>query len=177
MTSLYVKSFLSCLLPERLQDLELTQESIDFVQKNIQKIDKRKLSEVKNVEALFDYLVNFWSTVLFENNEEKFKELIGLLISTQKGLTRGEIISITKIDHEELKLFITIFRAFLMNFKDLWMIKNDSFKRSINKKYEFNMTEINEKIAETLKRTPNSVRKLEEETFQLYSAGNYFKLK
>ena len=80
---------------------------------------------------------------MFSNNEEKFKELISLLISTQKGLTRGEIISITKIDPEELKLFITIFRAFLMNFKDLWMIKNDSFKRSINKKYEFDMTYLN----------------------------------
>jgi hypothetical protein len=47
-----------------------------------------------------------------------------------------------------------------MNFKDLWMIKNDSFKRSIHTKYEFNMQEINEKIAEALKKTPNSVRKL-----------------
>lgn len=28
-----------------------------------------------------------------------------------------------------------------------------------------------------MKRTPNSVRKLEEETFQLYNAENYFKLK
>jgi hypothetical protein len=64
-----------------------------------------------------------------------------------------------------------------MNFKDLWMIKNDSFQRSIHNKYEFNMVSINEKIADALKRTPNSVRKLEEETFQLYSAGNYFKLK
>lgn len=47
-----------------------------------------------------------------------------------------------------------------MNFKDLWMIKNDSFAKSIYKKYEFVPTEINEKIAEALKKTPNSVRKL-----------------
>jgi hypothetical protein len=47
-----------------------------------------------------------------------------------------------------------------MNFKDLWMIKNDSFKKSISKKYEFNQQHINEKIAEALKKTPNSVRKL-----------------
>jgi len=64
-----------------------------------------------------------------------------------------------------------------MNFKDLWMIKNDSFKRSIFTKYDLISTTINEKIAETLKKTPNSVRKLEEETYQLYSSGNYFKLK
>ena len=69
--------------------------------------------------------------------------MIGLLISTQKGLNRFEIISITKIDPEELKLFITVFRSFLMNFKELWMIKNDSFKKSIHKKYEFNQIKIN----------------------------------
>ncbi len=57
------------------------------------------------------------------------------------------------------------------------MIKNDSFKKIINRKYQFNMPKISEKIAETLKKTQNSVRKLEEETFQLYSAGNYFRLK
>lgn len=64
-----------------------------------------------------------------------------------------------------------------MNFKDLWMIKNDSFQKSIHKNHQFQQQSINDKIAETLKKTPNSVRKLEEETFQLYSAGNYFKLK
>lgn len=57
------------------------------------------------------------------------------------------------------------------------MIKNDSFKRAINQKYNFKVNQISEKIADVLKKTPNSVRKLEEETFQLYCSGNYFKLK
>lgn len=64
-----------------------------------------------------------------------------------------------------------------MNFKDLWMIKNDCFKKAINNKYVFVWAELSEKIADSLKKTPNSVRKLEEETFHLYTAGNYFKLK
>jgi len=64
-----------------------------------------------------------------------------------------------------------------MSFNSLWMIKNDSFKMAISKKYDFASSQINEKIAETLKKTPNSIRKLEEETFQLYNSGNYFKLK
>ena len=64
-----------------------------------------------------------------------------------------------------------------MNFNGLWMIKNDTFKKSILEKYSFDQVKINEKIADTLKKIPNSIRKLEEETFQLYSAGNYFKLK
>lgn len=70
-------------------------------------------------------------------SEEKFKELIGILISTQKGLTRSEIVSITDISQEELKLFITLFKSFLMNFKDLWMIKNDCFKKALHNKYQF----------------------------------------
>jgi hypothetical protein len=103
--------------------------------------------------------------------------LINLLISTQKGLTKGELLSVTKMELEEFKLFVTIFRPFMMNFNDLWMIKNDTFKDAILALYDFAPTQINEKIAETLKKTPNSIRKLEEETYQLYSAGNYFKLK
>lgn len=103
--------------------------------------------------------------------------MINLLVSTQKGLTKGEILLITKADPEELKTFFVIFRPFIMNFQSLWMIKNDSFKAAISKKYELRSSQINEKIAETLKKTPNSVRKLEEETFQLYNSGNYFKLK
>ena len=82
-----------------------------------------------------------------------------------------------RVESEELELFITVFRPFLMHFQQLWMIKNDSFKKAIIRKYHSIPTSINEKIAETLKRTPNSVRKLEEETFQLYCAGNYIKLK
>jgi hypothetical protein len=49
-----------------------------------------------------------------------------------------------------------------MNFKGLWMIKNDSFKKAINMKYTFNWGELSSKIADILKKSPNSVRKLEE---------------
>lgn len=145
-TSLYVKSYLSCLLPEKVDNIDLSEESLLRLQHGLEKIDKAKLKELRNVDDLFDFILDFWSGTLFQN-ETKFKELIGLLISTQKGLTLSEIASVSKIESEELKLFITIFRSFLMNFKDLWMIKNDSFKRSINKKYSFVPTTINERIA------------------------------
>lgn len=73
--------------------------------------------------------------------------MIGILVSTQKGLTISEIVSIIGITQEELKLFITLFRSFLMNFKELWMIKNDCFKKAINNKYEFQYALLSEKIA------------------------------
>ena len=62
-------------------------------------------------------------------------------------MAKGELLSITKMDAEELKLFITIFRPFLMNFNGLWMIKNDTFKTSILEKYELDQVKTNEKIA------------------------------
>lgn len=73
--------------------------------------------------------------------------MIGILVSTQKGLTKLEIQSVSGISQEELNLFITLFRTFLMNFKDLWMIKNDCFKKAINNKYEFEYPKLSEKIA------------------------------
>lgn len=81
-------------------------------------------------------MLDFWGQCLFAH-EDQFKEVINLLVSTQKGLTKGEILAITKIDGEELKIFISIFKPFIMNFNSLWMIKNDSFKQSIFQKYEF----------------------------------------
>lgn len=131
---------------------------------------------MEGVEELFDYLLEFWGSQLLKD-EDCFREVISLLVSTQKGLTRGEILSMVRVEAEDLELFITVFRPFLMHFQELWMIKNDSFKKAIVRKYNAIPTSINEKIAETLKKTPNSVRKLEEETFQLYCAGNYIKLK
>ena len=41
------------------------------------------------------------------------------------------------------------------------MIKNDCFKKAINNKYEFEYPKLSEKIAQSMKKTPNSVRKLE----------------
>lgn len=96
-TSLFVKSYLNCILPEKLEYLDLAEESLKKLQNCIDKVDRTKLKEIKTVDQLFDYLLDFWSVSLF-SHEDQFKELISLLISTQKGLTRGEILAITKID-------------------------------------------------------------------------------
>jgi hypothetical protein len=45
---------------------------LKFVQKNIEQIHKDKLNKVKNVEGLFDYILEFWSKILFPS-EDKFK--------------------------------------------------------------------------------------------------------
>jgi hypothetical protein len=102
---------------------------------------------------------------------------MGLFVCTQKGLTRSEILLISKVTPDELKLFGVVFGNFLMKYRHLWMIKNDSFRKCLNSKYKFKFQDIHERIAEVLRKTPNSLRKLEEETYQLYNAKSYFKLK
>ena len=54
-----------------------------------------------------------------------------------------ELLSITKMDPEEFKLFVTISRPFLMSFNGLWMIKNDTFKTCILEKYDLDQIKMN----------------------------------
>ena len=96
-TSLYVKTYLNCLMPERLDSLELAEASFKKIQKCVDKVDKNKIKETRNSDQLFDYILDFWSHQIF-SNEEQFKEILNLLVSTQKGLTKAEILSISKVD-------------------------------------------------------------------------------
>ena len=125
-----MKTYLNCLMPEKLDSIELDEPSLKKIEDCLSKIETGQIKECRNSEQLFDYVLDFWGHLLF-SSEDQFKEVINLLMSTQKGLTRGEILSIAKADPEELKLFFVIFRPFIMNFHSLWMIKNDSFKAAI----------------------------------------------
>ena len=65
----------------------------------VERVDLTRLREMCRVDELFDYLLEFWGGEgsLF-SKPEQFREVISLLISTQKGLTRSEMLSITKVD-------------------------------------------------------------------------------
>ena len=141
-TSLYVKVFLCCLLPEKVEAFELEEGTLKNMQNCLESIDRSQIKALRNVEEMFGFVLEFWSKTIF-SNEEQFKELINLLISTQKGLTKSELLSVTRMDSEELKVFTTIFKPFLMNFNGLWMIKNDTFKESILHLYDFTSIQMN----------------------------------
>jgi hypothetical protein len=87
---------------------------------------------------------------------------------------------VCKLTKEEWKTFLTFFKVFLMHYRGLWIINNDLFKKSLIRKYhtdQLTIRQLHEEIADTLNKTPNSVRKLEEQTFHLYMSKAYFKLK
>ena len=50
----------------------MAEESSKKLQTSLEKIDKQKLKEVKSVDQLFDYLLDFWGGALF-SHEGQFK--------------------------------------------------------------------------------------------------------
>ncbi len=112
---------------------------------------------------------------------EKFKILITALAVADKGLTEQELFDLAKISPKEWKSLLAIFKNFFMTYKDLWKITNEPFKKAIFDSYLKNDTNYiratHEKIAEILKKTPPSIRKLEELSYHLYGCKSYFNLK
>lgn len=111
---------------------------------------------------------------------EKFQMLMSLFTLTQKGLTAAEMFAVADITTQEWNKAIAVFKTFLMKYSDLWKISNEVFKKAItaffltNTEYRFKLHNC---IADALEKVPNSVRKLEEQTYHLYCGEAYFRLK
>ncbi len=43
--------------------------------------------------------------------------------------------TIADIKDEEWKVYLAVFKVFLMHYKELWIVNNDSFKKAIFLKY------------------------------------------
>ena len=46
---------------------------------------------------MFGFILDFWGKSLFKS-EDQFKDLINFLINTQKGMSKTELLSATKMD-------------------------------------------------------------------------------
>ena len=145
-------------------------------------IDNKKITsislEIDNVNDLNDFVVDFYGKHLVD--EQKFKRTLVCLTITDKGLTLTEILQFTSLTMSEWNSILAIFRTYLMKYKGLYKINNESFKKTINTKYVHNTKEIqkyHEELGEVLSKSSNSIRKLEEQTYHLFTSKSYFKLK
>ena len=66
-TSLYVKVYTNCLLPEKQENIELSEVSTKKLQSCVDKIDRNQIKNVKNVEEMFKFVLEFWSRQLFSS--------------------------------------------------------------------------------------------------------------
>lgn len=57
MTSLYVKVYMNCLLPEKQDEVELSEVSLKKLQSCVEKIDKEEIKKLRNVEEMFGFVI------------------------------------------------------------------------------------------------------------------------
>jgi hypothetical protein len=107
-------------------------------------------------------------------------ELLSILCLTHKGLTEAEILKAAKVTLPELTRVLHIFKNFTMCYRGYWVCSNEIFRHVIERMYYCKQEvkqEIHKRIADALEKTTSSVRKLEEQTYHLYCAGDNFTLK
>lgn len=91
---------------------------------------------------LIGIILEFYSTHLM--NKEKFIKLLTVFSLSQKGLTIEEIIAITNVSDEEWKLFLGVFKVFVLNFKGLWIVNSDLLKRIVFEKFKLEPSLVSE---------------------------------
>lgn len=95
-------------------------------------------------------------------------------------MTYEEIDRAVKFERHEWILIKLFFKSFLFVFRGYWKISNDLFKKAVESRYMTNpeyTLMIYRETAESLQKTPNSIRKLEEICAHLYLAKDYLALK
>ncbi|CAD8212015.1 unnamed protein product [Paramecium pentaurelia] len=177
----FVRSYFSVFIPYPsegvVEEYEIDQSIVEQI---LQPLNLNHFKSMKVVEDLFAFQLDYFSKANIMEIT-KFRKVLLVLALTQKGLNYPEIESVCNITNKEWKLFLVFFKVYIMKHKELWIIHNEIFKKVIINTYYIDvkeMLELHDNIATTIdKITPNSIRKLEEQTFQLYSAKNYFSLK
>ena len=75
---------------------------------------------------------------------------------------------------------LSIFGEFLMSYKGYWVCSNEQFRRVVEKIY-YQKSEVknalHKRIANSLEKSPNCIRKLEEQTYHYYCCRDDFMLK
>eukprot|EP01017_Pseudomicrothorax_dubius_P048908 TRINITY_DN9001_c0_g2_i1.p1 TRINITY_DN9001_c0_g2~~TRINITY_DN9001_c0_g2_i1.p1 ORF type:complete len:336 (-),score=56.78 TRINITY_DN9001_c0_g2_i1:34-1041(-) len=178
--SLFVKTFMATLTPYPTEGIislsEVNPQEIDGM---LESIDYEELKDINNTEQLFDFILEFYSQKMLQ--AEKFRKILCAITLTQKGLTLAELTHLVRINDREWKKLIAVFKVFLMTYKGYWKINSEPFKKAVYEKFmkdDDYVLKLHIEIAEILSKfTPNSVRKLEEETFHLFMARDFFRLK
>ncbi|CAD8127534.1 unnamed protein product [Paramecium sonneborni] len=177
----FVKSYFSVFIPYPSEGIvEQNEIDLNLIEDILTPLNYNHFESMKVVEDLYAFQLDYFSKVNIMEID-KFKKVLLVLALTQKGLTYSEIENVCNITIKEWKLFLVFFKVYLMIHHELWIIHNEIFKKVIINTYYIDdkvMLQLHDIIASTIDQiTPNSIRKLEEQTFQLFSAKNYFQLK
>lgn len=135
-------------------------------------------SDINDEQTLLTFVIELFCDRLLPRSQ--LMELLSILCLTHKGLTEVEILKASKISQKDLSRVLNIFSNFTMCFKGYWVCSNEIFRHAVERMYYGKpevRKEIHKRIADALEKTPSCVRKLEEQTYHLYCAGDNFTLK
>jgi hypothetical protein len=176
-SSLFIKTFLATLIPYPSDGI-IREDEVNKAELNkiYASIDYSKIEGINDMLQLNDFILEFYENLC---DRAHYRKALCALTITDKGLTTAEISQLTNLTHPEFICLVAVFRTFMMKYKNLWKINNETFKKAITTKYlgEFTLQEFHFEIAMSLNVSPNSIRKIEEQTYHLFMSKKYFKLK
>ena len=180
--TLYIKTFVGAFVPNCIDDEDGILKNDPVFKKKIEKmmseVDFDRIDNIHNVEDLMDYILEFFEVRIM--HQRKFEKVCVILILTFKGLSYDEINRVVNFERYEWEILKSVFKSFFFTYKGLWKVSNDIFKKVVEKKYLKNKEfekQVRIEIAFALDKSPNSIRKLEEKTNNLYKAEDWANLK
>ena len=132
----------------------------------------------KTDDRLIEFIIDFYKDKLVD--ESKYTEVISLLLLNFKGLTSSELCAAADVNSSQLASICSVFDIFILCYKKYMKITNPSFIKIFWKMHleDFAVRKrVHIKIANTLESSRDSIRKLEEQTNNLFYANEFFSLK
>jgi hypothetical protein len=172
----FLKILIYCFMPYSTPNL-IDYSTID--RKRVYKIYEdfrpEEVFGLQDLASLSCFILQYFSSRIVK--AEIFKEIMLVLSVTQKGLTVEELIRLSMASQDDLRVIFLVFRVFFMNYEGFWKNNSDIFRKAVFDFYKVDVQNVHADIAKTMAKTPNSIRKLEEETYHLYHCKDFFVLK
>lgn len=182
--NLYIKVFLSCVVPHA--DSKLFDSPQDvlaiitevFANKKNQSEMLDAVRQADTTEKIISAIIDFYKDKFID--PDNYFKLISILCINYKGLKFDELQSIIPVETNVLAAICLLFKPFFLHHRGYWKITNPSFIKLYYKNFLKSNTvkrALHLKIATALEKEDDSIRKLEEQTSNLYHSEDYFSLK
>lgn len=136
------------------------------------------MQSLKRDRSCYDIVLEYFKDKI--TSASQYKQVLGLLCFSFKGLTPDEILSISQIDSPTLNLMIALLSHFVCKSDDCVRVLDNRIIERVGSLY-FNTQEsigsLRASIAQSLEGGELSLRILEEQTNNYFAAQEYFNLK
>ena len=126
-------------------------------------------------------MVDFLGGRLLER--KSLAEVLSVICLSNKGISMEEIIRVVGVAQADIMRMMTVFNEYIVVYRGFYVCNNDVFRRIVLE-YCFrgdfknrNRKDLHRRVHEALESTAVSVRRLEEQTYHIFSCGDHFAMK